>query len=607
MTVICGIFGIISTKNSFDINKLNILAKNALQRGKDASGLIISNESSLEIIKSNLQITNLLKKAKIFNPNFVFGHSRLVTNGIDDNQPIEKNGIFVLHNGIITNSDSLWRGNRKRNLEIDTEIIPTILSESLCKKMSFLKSGLEVLKECKGIVSAVALNIKTSSILLMSNNGSLYIGKSDNYIAFSSEKWPLELISFNNIDQILGVKEIKVKIKNKNLKYHNINEKNSKNLIPNFHPRLGEEKLLEYRNHNIQRCKRCILTKTMPYIKFDKNGICNYCLNYQKKNVSKPFNLLEELVLPYRKNKEADCIVPFSGGRDSCMSLHLIVKKLKMKPITYTYDWGMVNDLGRRNISKFCSELGVENIIIAADIRKKRNNIKNNLLAWLKKPHLGMISLLTAGDKHFFQHINTIKKQTKINLNIWGINPLETTHFKSGFLGIPPSFLEDKVYTSNWSNQMIYQSLRLKQFLNNLAYFNSSLWDTLTGEYWRTFSKKKDYFHIFDYYTWNEKEINLMLDNYGWERAIDTSSTWRLGDGTAPFYNYIYYTVAGFTEHDTFRSNQVREGELTRSEALSLVREENRPRYENFKWYLDTLNISFTDTVKIINQIPKLY
>ena len=31
-------------------------------------------------------------------------------------------------------------------------------------------------------------------------------------------------------------------------------------------------------------------------------------------------------------------------------------------------------------------------------------------------------------------------------------------------------------------------------------------------------------------------------------------------DGTAGFYNYVYHTVAGFTEHDTFRSNQIREG-----------------------------------------------
>ena len=47
-----------------------------------------------------------------------------------------------------------------------------------------------------------------------------------------------------------------------------------------------------------------------------------------------------------------------------------------MSPITMTYDWGMVTDLARRNISRMCSQLGVENIIIADNISKKRTNIK---------------------------------------------------------------------------------------------------------------------------------------------------------------------------------------------------------------------------------------
>ena len=74
---------------------------------------------------------------------------------------------------------------------------------------------------------------------------------------------------------------------------------------------------------------------------------------------------------------------------------------LRLKPVAYTYDWGMVTDLARRNISRMCAELGVENIIVADDIEKKRRNIKKNLTAWLKSPHLGMVSILTAGDKHF--------------------------------------------------------------------------------------------------------------------------------------------------------------------------------------------------------------
>ena len=46
-----------------------------------------------------------------------------------------------------------------------------------------------------------------------------------------------------------------------------------------------------------------------------------------------------------------------------------------------------------------------------------------------------MISLLTAGDKHFFQHIESVKKRTNIQLNIWGINPLEVTHLNQVFRG----------------------------------------------------------------------------------------------------------------------------------------------------------------------------
>ena len=103
------------------------------------------------------------------------------------------------------------------------------------------------------------------------------------------------------------------------------------------------------------------------------------------------------------------------------------------------------------------------------------------------------------------------------------------------------------------------------------------------------------------------KKIDAVLEEYNWEKAPDTNTTWRIGDGTAAFYNYVYYTVAGFTEHDTFRSNQIREGDLTRERALELVQDENNPRYPNIKWYLDAVGLEFCDTITKINQIPKMY
>ena len=142
----------------------------------------------------------------------------------------------------------------------------------------------------------------------------------------------------------------------------------------------------------------------------------------------------------------------------------------------------------------------------------------------------------------------------------------------------------------------------------SLGYFNRSLWDTLSGEYYRSFTNKNDYFHIFDYWRWDETEINdVLLSQYDWEVAPDTSTTWRIGDGTAALYNYVYYTVAGFTEHDTFRSNQIREGQINRAHALKLVEDENQPRYQNIRWYLDALGMDFGDVIGVINNIPKMY
>jgi len=231
-----------------------------------------------------------------------------------------------------------------------------------------------------------------------------------------------------------------------------------------------------------------------------------------------------------------------------------------------------------------------------------------NLAAWLKSPNLGMVSILTAGDKHFFRHVETVKRQTGINLNLWGVNPLEVTHFKSGFLGIPPDFEEERVYSHGLTKQLRYQGLRFGAMLQSPGYFNTSLWDTLSGEYYRSFRKKSDYYHIFDYWRWDETIIDeTLLHEYDWERASDTTTTWRIGDGTAAIYNYIYFTVAGFTEHDTFRSNQIREGDLTRDQALALVEIENQPRYQNIKWYLDAIGMDFADVVSVINRIPKLW
>lgn len=603
----CGIFGIISS-STWDKADLGLLAKHARQRGRDSSGLVFHQNGQYHVKRADHDILRLLDNTNIGPSGVVMGHSRLITNGLSDNQPVLRDGVCVLHNGIIVNYEQVWKTiDKTRMLQIDTEIIAALAAAAVERDGHAGNVAGTVLDACKGVAACAVALPQLGKLCLFSNNGSLYVGKKGDCTYFSSEAFPLQELGCPDVRQI--TREgliIDIPVSNLDFVVTDVNTR-VENLIPELVLSSVEEKLLVHEKHNIQRCTKCILPATMTYIRFNEHGVCNYCLNYRQRNKPKPKKELFDLVEPFRRTHGNDCIVPFSGGRDSCYALHLIVEELKMKPVTYTYDWGMVTDLGRRNISRMCAELGVENIIVAADISKKRKNIRMNLQAWLKAPDLGMINILMAGDKHFFRHVETVKRQTGISLNLWGVNPLETTHFKAGFLGVPPDFEEDKVYSNGAAKQLRYQYLRLKAMTKSPGYFNSSIPDTLLGEYYRSFHAKTDYFHVFDYWTWDEQLVDQCLDMYDWEKAPDTNTTWRIGDGTAAFYNYVYYTVAGFSEHDTFRSNQIREGQISRDEALVLIEDENRPRYANMKWYLDAVGLPFDNVVKTVNAIPRLY
>jgi len=303
-----------------------------------------------------------------------------------------------------------------------------------------------------------------------------------------------------------------------------------------------------------------------------------------------------------KKYGDNQILSSLSGGRDSSYALHVLVKKLKIKPITYTYDWGLSTDLGRRNVSRMCGELNVENIIINANIRTKRENIKKNINAWLKKPHLGVVPLFMAGDKQFISSANVIKKELDIKLEIFATNKFEITQFKEEFTGF--KMWDEKIKNDPTKMKIISQFHMLyfygKQFLLNPLYLNSSMLDSFKG-FVNYYHSGVNELHIYDYYDWNEDKINHTLtNNYGWETAIDTKNTWRIGDGTTPFYNFIYLLFAGFTENDVFRSHLIRENKLERSEALKLIKEENQPRYPTLEWYCKLFDFNFEDVLKKI-------
>jgi glutamine---fructose-6-phosphate transaminase (isomerizing) len=673
----CGIFGLITKPGkSYSSNATRKTLENIAifseSRGKDSSGMAIRKPGAgkIDVIKGDVPIRSLLRSNIFYNEigesltaaengeGFcAFGHARLVTNGTQlnevNNQPVLKEDIIIIHNGIIVNVEELWQQHPDlaRTYSIDTEIIPALIRKQLKSSDDLVEACNKAFVQLEGTWSVAIMFHDLDQFLLATNNGSLYyITDSNSFITFASEGYFLEKLKQTNEFADFGNSHVRQLTANKGLivhlntleidhfdyplsknkvlcspvkslqiKKHLLdNEVNRREVVIDpamFINRSKEAHLFNLLENNIEaisklrRCTKCLLPETFPFIEYDHKGVCNYCNNYKPQNKVQPIDKLMAMVEPYRRNDgKPDCIVPFSGGRDSTYTLHIVKDILHLNPIAYTYDWGMVTDLARRNIARVCGKLGVENIIVSADIHWKRENIRKNIKAWLNSPALGMIPLFMAGDKFFFYYCNKVKQQTGIDLNIWGINQLENTEFKTGFAGLEPNFNKKRIYSLSITNQFKLFTFVGGNIFKSPGYINQSVFDSLGSFAARYIAPKRAYYHMFDYYRWDENEINdLIQHEYKWETAIDTKSTWRIGDGTASFYNYIYYTVAGFSENDTFRSNQIREGMLSRAEALALIAEENLPRYETLRWYLEIIGLDFAEVIGVINKIPKLY
>jgi len=665
----CGIFGIaacggVALKRAADaIRRFCLLSES---RGKDASGLVFQDDDGIHLLKRPVRGRVLLASAEFASlacridraaeralPFFAMGHTRMVTNGDADNhannQPVVKDGLVCIHNGIVTNESELWRryDELSRVFEVDTEVIVSLVGHFRRRGDALPRAAALAFAELEGANSLALTASDFRGAVLATSNGSLYTVSGGGVVAFASERYILRraiessslrsFLRYAEIEQIepkcgcviaMAAERLEVvsfSLESDSAPAFSLNPTLPSRRIEDMSPpsalvernapvfaRSSFKELEELcridtaKIDSLRRCSRCLLPETFPFIAFDEEGVCNYCANYSPWR-SKGVESLERLVAPMRKGGgEPDCLVPVSGGRDSSYALHFVKNVLGMNPVAYTYDWGMVTDLARRNISRMCGALGVEHILVSADIAKKRANVRKNVLAWLKKPHLGTVTLFMAGDKHYFYYERMLRRQMNLPVSFLGMNALERTDFKTGFCGVRNT-ADNRAYELSISNKFRMLLFFAGKFLSNSAFINSSVIDTFKG-YLSYYFIPQDFISIYDYISWDEETIaDCLVSGYGWELDPNTRTTWRIGDGTAAFYNYIYFRCTGFSEYDTFRSNQIRQGLLSREIALESVKYENIPRVESIKWYCDAIGVDPIEAIRTINQMTPLY
>jgi hypothetical protein len=102
------------------------------------------------------------------------------------------------------------------------------------------------------------------------------------------------------------------------------------------------------------------------------------------------------------------------------------------------------------------------------------------------------------------------------------MNPLEVTHFKAGFLRIPSVLRNEAGVLHGISRPDSLSSVACAADDRKSRLSQPIFVGHLVGEYYRSVKGKRDFYNLFDYWSWNEAEIERAIDGYGWERAIDT-------------------------------------------------------------------------------------
>ena len=119
---------------------------------------------------------------------------------------------------------------------------------------------------------------------------------------------------------------------------------------------------------NMKQCKKCLLPEKADGAFLNSKGICNYCTdyttekqkNYELERNSRLVNF--ENAIKYCRNKsEYDCLVPFSGGKDSVYLIYKLKYEYKLRILAYTTN-ANIPDLAWKNIYSTLKKLDVEHI-----------------------------------------------------------------------------------------------------------------------------------------------------------------------------------------------------------------------------------------------------
>lgn len=345
-------------------------------------------------------------------------------------------------------------------------------------------------------------------------------------------------------------------------------------------------------------CKYCLTPSSRPRVVFDAEGVCNACRNAEDKLkidwASREQEFLR-LIEPLRGSHgaEYDCVVPWSGGKDSSSIAYKLKFEYGLNPLLVTYSPMIPNEIGHHNREEMV-RLGFDHVFFRANQKVLRHLAKrffiergNPKVAW------------DAG-------INAVPVQVAVNYGIpvvfyaehgeseYGGRILSEEHKRTrdftevieNYVGDDPRNWVDDILSGHDLAPYIYPPLDKVAAVGVKAYY--------FGYFFR-WSMYENYMYIKD-------KINFKTNFKGRTDGTFTNFD-SLDDKIDNLYYYMQFVKFGFGRAVRDASRMIQTGHMTREEGLDLARKyDDEFCFEYFDEVIEYLDLSVSEFWVVVDK-----
>lgn len=347
---------------------------------------------------------------------------------------------------------------------------------------------------------------------------------------------------------------------------------------------------------NIQFCARCgysnqkpnsekeykhNINSKKPTVEFDQEGICAACrVAETKKKVdwSEREKMLRDLCDRYRRNDgHYDCLVPGSGGKDSFFAAHKLKYEYGMNPLTVTWAPHIYTDWGWQNFQAWM-HAGFDNYLFTPNGRAHRL-LTRLALERLFHPFQPFIM----GQMYYPPKMAA---KLGIPLVFYGENPTEYGNSQKGNVTAQKDI---SYFTASDRSDLYIAGTSVGELSEDFGLNEVDLDPYLPPRPEQIEGHNINVQYLGYYLPWHPQECYYYSVEHGGfraapERSAGTYSKYSsIDDKIDDFHYYTTFIKFGIGRATYDASQEVRNGELTRDEAMALVRRYDGEYPERFE------------------------